>query len=288
MGITRYPDDVEDVLDPLLRFSERVILETFGDTVSVFAKSKQLNNFGVTNNADSDVRTTVAQFPGAVVNETFVSTNAIDRIVSSNAGDTQTCTLEGHTIDGSGNLTFVTQSVTLNGQTPVTLGTPLARANQWFIAPSGTFNSPQATTLGNISIYDSSATTVTAGTPNTAASVKLYIPAGLPQSRKCATTISSTDYWIITELLCSVRKGSSGARVEAQIETRDVFNGGVWRPNGAEIVCTGDTGTLTEEFFPPLIVPKNHDVRLVATSDTNNTTVNGDIQGYLALVTSSA
>lgn len=272
------------ILAPELQFSQRVILKTYGDTVSVLAKSKQLNTFGITNNADAGVRTTVAQFPNAVVNETFVSTNAIDRIVSSAVGDTQTCTLEGHTIDGSGNLTFVTQSVTLNGQTPVTLTTPMARANFWFIAPSGTFNSPQATTLGDIYVYDSSATSVTAGVPGTDSAVKLYMPAGLTQSRKCATSISSVDYWIITELLTSVRRGTAGARVEVQIESRNVANGGVWRPTGAEIVVTSDTGTLTEEFSPPLIIPKNHDVRLTATSDVNNTTVNGDIQGYLALV----
>ena len=38
------------------------------------------------------------EFQGTVVNETFVSTNLIDSVVSSNGADTQTVQIEGHTI----------------------------------------------------------------------------------------------------------------------------------------------------------------------------------------------
>ncbi len=64
-----------------------------------------------------------------------------------------------------------------------------------------------------------------------------------------------------------------------------MFNGGVWRPLGAELsMTTPESPFLTYEFKPFLIVPKNHDVRATAEADSGTAEVTAEIQGYLAKV----
>ena len=95
----------------LVHFAERSVAVTYGDRVSVYEKGKAITKFG-TNSTVGTTYETVAQLQSTESNETFVTTNIIDSIVSSSASDTtQTITIEGHTIDGSGNLTFVSKFV---------------------------------------------------------------------------------------------------------------------------------------------------------------------------------
>jgi len=267
------------------QYAEFVVKSTYGDTVSVRKKAKPLNKFGRTANADSGVATTVSQFQGTtVVNETFVTTNLIDSIVSSSGSDTMSITIEGHTIDGSGNLTFSVQTATLNGQTEVTLATPLARANRAYVTPSGTFNSTPAALVGNVSVYDNTAG-ITSGVPNTAAATKLVLNAGQTQSQKCQTAISSADYWFIDSYQYSITGAGPNAEVNFQIESRDIANGGVWRPFGPEISLeSGATPTLRGNFEPFRIVPPNHDLRVIATASAANTEVSAEIEGVLASI----
>ena len=260
--------------------------KTYGDTVSAWEKGKSLTKFGRTGNADSGVLTTVSEFQGSVVNETFVSTNIIDAVVSSSGSDTQTVQIEGHTIDGNGLLTFVTQEVTLTGQTPVALPTPMARANRIYVKDSGTFNSPQSAVVGNIAVYDDT-DGATTGVPNTDAATKLMMTAGLTSSKKCATSISNNDYWILDAFHCNVEERGPAAAADFHIEIRDVANGGIWRRLGAEMsLNSGGQSHGDEEFKPFFIVPKNHDMRLITISDTANTFVSGEVDGVLAKVIS--
>lgn len=287
---------LNDVLDWLevevmsdIAHAERVVLSTYGDTVSVEDKAKNLNKFG-TNDSVGTSFETVGQFQGTVANETFVSTDLIDTVSSSSASDTSlTLTIEGHTIDGSGNLTFVVQSVTTDasdGRTAVSLGTPLARASRAYVANSGTFGSPQSTPVGILYVYDN-ADGATNGVPNTAAATKLLIQAGETQTEKCATSVSSSDYWFISYLSATIGDASPTANiVTCRIERRDVANGGAWRPLGRDVVLVAGGQGADLEFSPFLIVPKNHDVRVRALTDTGTAEVHAEIGGYLALVTS--
>lgn len=263
--------------------AERVVFSTYGDRVSVANKAKNLNKFG-TNSAVGTTFETVAQFQGTTANETFVSTNLIDSIVSSSASDTtQTITIEGHTIDGSGNLTFVVQSVALNGQTAVLLSTPLARATRLSVANSGTFNVTPAALAGTVYIYDNT-DGIVAGVPVTPAATKALIVAGETQSQKCSTSVSATDYWFITSLEAGIgAAGGSANRVLVRLELRDIANGGVWRPIGREITLSVSQNGVQQEERPFLIVPSNHDVRVVAKTDSNTASVFAEIRGYLAL-----
>lgn len=267
--------------------AEREILKTYGDKVSVTAKDKSLRKFGRHPGVTTSF-TTIQEFQGSEANETFVSTNLIDSISSSSASDNgKTFTIEGQTIDGNGNLTFVVQNATLDGsdgRTKVTLTTPLARATRIYVTNSGVFNSPQAVPVGTIYVYDDTGG-VTNGVPNTAAATKIVIVAGESQSEKCATSISSQDYWIITEYSAAIaRAGGSAAKVQIRMEYRQVDVGGVWRPVGRDIVIDTDQNGVFVSDNPNVIIPKNCDWRMRARTDANTADIQAEARGYLALI----
>lgn len=260
-----------------------------GSGVSVSEKAKDLLKFG-RNSAVGTSFETVGVFQGTTANEAHVSTNLIDSISS----DDQTndvgisFVIEGHTIDASGNLTFVVQTATLDGtdaRTKVALTTPLARATRLYVANSGTFNSPQAVPTGNIYVYDDT-DGIAAGVPSTAAATKVMITAGETQSEKCATSISYKDFWFIEKISAAISTASGPTNIiTARAEIRDVFNGGVWRPLGRDVTLRTNENGVTFDYSPLLIIPPNHDVRLRAKTDAGSSGVFGSIQGYLAVVT---
>lgn len=275
--------------DPLIRHAIDTIYSTYGDTVSVGAKKKPLNKFGQKTSIGT-AWTTVAQWQGSVINETFVSTNLIDSISSSDQSNDVgiTVTIEGHTIDGSGNLTFVIQDATLDGtdaRTKVTLSTPLARATRAYIGNSGTFDSPQAVPTGTIYIYDDTGG-VAAGVPSNDSQTKLILAAGFTQTEKTATAISQSDYWIVTGFNAGVGEGTSNAgQVTIRMEILDIFNGGVWRPLGSDIVAiVGQANPSPPPLKPYRIVPKNHDWRIRAITDSSTAPVYAEAEGFLAAV----
>lgn len=270
-------------------FIEQLIAGQLGYRVDFQSKRKTLSKFGRNPDVAAAAWETVAEQQGSEINETFVSTNIIDSISSDDQSNDVglIVTIEGHTIDASGNLTFVTQTATLDGtdaRTEVTLTTPLARATRAYIGASGTFDSPQAVPTGNIYIYDNTGGQ-SLGVPSTAAGTKLMIVAGATQSEKCATTISQDDVWVITEFSCAIGDTvGNAALVTVRMETLDVANGGVWRPLGREFTLWADQPGISRPMNPPLIVPANHDFRVRAIADANTAEVYAEARGYLARV----
>lgn len=270
-----------------ISYAERFIEKEYGDRVSVWAAGKAEGKFGRTANADSDVPTTVAQFQGSVVNETYVSTNIIDSIVSSNAGDTQDIVVVGNTITAGGILTEVTQTATLTGQTEAALTTPLARANRAYVANSGAFDSPQAALAGNVAVYDNT-DGITAGVPNTDAATKLMILAGQTQSQKCATAVPDGYYWLLSQAFFSVTGGGPASDVDFTIERRDIANGGAWRPLSIELTLSDSTLPTFAVYARPMgVIPPNHDVRVIGKASANDTPLTAVISGPFASVTMS-
>lgn len=272
-----------DKVNPDIAHAINVVKSTYNDDVSVAEKAKSLNKFGLNETVGTSFET-VAQFQGSTANETYVSSNLIDSIVSDSGTDTQTITIEGHIIDGSGNLSFVSQDATLTGTTEATLSTPLARANRAFVKNSGVFDSPQSSLSGNVYIYDNT-DGISSGVPVTPSATKLMILAGETQSQKCATSISSTDYWFITSIDAGIGEaGGSANRVLVRAEIKDVKNGGVWSPIGRDLTLDIDQNGVQKEEIPFLIVPKNHDVRVLAECDSNTSSVFAELRGYLAII----
>ena len=263
----------------------RVIEVEDSVNVSIWEKGKSLRKFGRNGTVGNSFET-VAELQGTESNETFVTTNIIDSIVSSSGSDTsQTIVIEGHTIDGSGNLTFVSQEAALNGQTEVTLGTPLARASRAYVKPSGSFGTTPTALVGTVYIYDNTGG-ITSGVPNTASGTKLTIRAGETQSQKAATSLSSVDYYFIDRIAGAVGvAGGSANRVELRLETRDIANGGAWRPIGETIELTVGATGVQYDLEPVAIVKPNHDIRLMAKTDASTAEVVGGFSGYLAIVT---
>lgn len=229
------------------------IEDTYSD--KCWVKPKGLRKFGRNGDLDTGVEEMIWLLGGI---ETLPTGNTINTVVSDDAGDDQTVTIEGHTLS-DGELTFVSQSVTLNGTTNVTLATPLARAVRLINTGTTDF-------AGTVTVFvDGGAT-------------HLSSSGGNNQSLKAATSISDTDYWIITSWTCSVRRASQ-AVVDFKLQHSPV--GGVFRTQATATVAR-DSGTVQIIFDPPLIVPKNHDVRVLATSSANNTQADSAINGYLA------
>lgn len=254
--------------DYFIKHAIDVIFATYGDVVSVEAKNKDLLKFGRNKLVDT-VKSTLMSMPVGIDNETYVSTNIITKISSSNATDSNIVTIEGHTISG-GVFTFLSQQATLNGQSIVTLSTPLARVSR-------VVNDGSTDLVGAIYVYQTD--TVTAGVPDTNIKVHLIVEVGLNNSEKASTTLSNTDYLILTEFYCDcLEKTSTYGTVH--LEVREA---GKTFINKVDI-STSDTSRGLHEFHPFLIVPKNADLRIRITSSAVNKDFSGGFEGVLLSV----
>jgi hypothetical protein len=263
MSVDVYPPVLHK--DPWMEHAKQVIFADDAVNVSLEAKNKDLLKFG----RHTDVQTastTLMTLPSGIYNETYVATNAINSIVSTDAGDTESVKVEGHTISG-GDFTFVVQSVTLTGQTAASLGTALARCTR-------IYNDDSTELAGTVSVTETD--TYTAGVPDTPAGVHCQIRAGEQQSEKAATTLSSVDYWVVTSFYVDMLE-KTAASVDVDLELR--LSGKVFRP--VVDVSASESHRAQFDFQPYLIVPPNSDVRLRGRASANGKDVSGGIVGSL-------
>lgn len=263
--------------DPAIRHAEDVILSTYGDSVRVSEKKKDLLKFGSIASTAGTSEQTISEMQGSTLRETYATSNSVDYAISDDAGFTEDTTIEGHTISGS-DLTFVSQTVSINGTTPVALSTPLARVTRGSI--------PGATGMASskkVYVYDATAATgVTSGVPDVAAATKLIINNTENQSQKGATSISSTDYWIVTGLFAGIAKKTSAS---ATIRVRSRIIPNVFRTIAPKIHLDADGATeVSITFEPPLIIPKNSDVELTIEGSASGIECSAGLLGYLAIV----
>ena len=195
-----------------------------------------------------------------------------DTISSTSAADDQDVKIEGQTESG-GVRTFVVQSATLNGQNKVTLDTPLNRVTRLY-------NNDTTELAGTVYVYEDG--DITAGVPNDTSTVHLRVPAGAQQSRKASTSLSSVDYWIITEFYCDYLEKTGANFAEVTLEIREY--GKVFLPVADIGIGTGESSRLV--FEPYVIAPALSDVRLVAVASAASQDISGGIVGYLAITTS--
>ena len=259
--------------DFALNLAVAEIEKTYGDRVDVQSKAKTLLKFG----RNDDLSTTSETLWTVGGNETYVTTNVIDSIVSSSAADTATVSIEGHTVSGTGadaQYTSVIQTVILNGQTRVALTTPLARVSRMAIVDD-------STVAGSVVVYENSA--LTAGVPDDVTKVHNEIDGivGDTQSFKAATTFSNTDYFVMTALSISVNRQQSRS-VDFTLERR--VPGGLFLPIVRMSASSTGGPTINKNFYPYVVVPKNSDLRIVGISSSTATEVNASFQGILAQV----
>ena len=241
------------------------ILADTGDVVSVASAQKDLLKFG-RNRLCNISKTTLMTLPIGTDNEVLLSANDITTISSDDAADTVEVKVEGHTI-AAGVFTFVVQTATLNGQNQVTLTTPLARVSR-------VVNNSATDLVGDIYVYETD--TTTAGVPDTDAKVHIMIEAGFNNSEKAATTISGTQYWILTSFYadCLEKKSDYGTvHLEVREQGKTFIN---------KVDISASTHANGDHFFKPyLIVPKNADIRLRVSASTAGKDFSGGIQGTL-------
>lgn len=256
--------------DPGIEHALDVIYSDYGVRASVVQKSKDLLKFGRNPSCGTSYETVWNQ--GG--NETLITTNSIDTVSSSNAGDTQAIVVEGHTL-ANDNFTFVVQSATLNGQNKVVLSTPLARCSR-------VYNNDSTDFAGDIYCYEDD--TVVAGVPQTAAKIHAKAIAGDNSTQKCATTLSYRDYAIITAIEIGVfEKTSASADFALQIRRY----GKTFR-TVSRATCSNESGGIEFSFYPYIIVPANSDVRIVAAASGASIDVGAEFQSILAIDTALA
>lgn len=251
------------------------ILADYDDVVSVENKRDVLLKFGKNFDLQAADEWETVMEHGAT--ETFQTTNAINSISSSDAGDTGTITLTGHTILG-GLLTRVTQTVTLTGQTPVTLTTALCRVERGVNAEVFALGS-EANFDGTIYVFKSGGT-VTAGVPQTAADIYLTMNPTDQQSNKGQASIAQDEYLILTQVGGFVRRQAT-AVMDFQLQWREL--GTVFRTHLP--FSASDTSATILSLDPYLVVPKNSDIRIQANSSANSTAATAFFNGFYASVT---
>ncbi len=244
------PDyDIERAIAEIRKFDKK--------RVSIVGKAKTLVKLGRKDNLGT-TEETVWLLGGS---ETYVTDNDIDSIVSDNVADTQEVVIEGHTVDANGDLTFVVQTATLNGATRVALSTPLHRATRLYNNNSTDF-------AGTVKVYENGGNDhlTTDGANN--------------QSLKCATSLSSQDYWILTGMLVSVnRQNSRSADFKLKIREK----GKVFRTRFS-LNAHSNGGSVYVPFRPCIIAKPNSDVEVTAVASGTSTVVEATLFGYLALI----
>lgn len=234
--------------DPWIEHAKSVILADYG--VSVDYSNKDIIKDGRNTAVGTSIETL---FTSPVSNETYLTSNLITQIISSSVSDTTTVTIEGFTVN-SGNFSFVTQEATLNGQTAVTLATPLARCTN--IHASGAVN-----LVGTVSVCETG--TYTAGVPDTVAKVHGQILAGENQSENATMTTASDEYMVIMGVHADMMSRPN-AYAEVFLEIR--------KPGKVFIqyvsIAVSDKHRAERRITPYIIVPPNSDVRMTAISDS--------------------
>lgn len=244
-----------------------------GATVSAYNNTRGLHKFG-RNEAVGTTKATVMTLPGTEVNETYANiaaaTNYITLASSSSAADGENLTITGHTVS-SGALTRVTQTIALNGQTPVSLTTPLARVER-------AFNASNTALAGTVYLFEND--TFVAGVPATDAKIHLMIPAGAQQSRKTALSTADNEYLVITHYLGSLLERAQNIFANVKLEVRETD--GVWRQKSEIALGAGDMSI--RHFDPPYIVKPNSDIRVTAIASGAGTDVAAAIDGVFLRV----
>lgn len=235
------------------------IKRAYSHDVSVDVKAKGLTKFGRNDNIGNSAFETVWLLGD---HESYPTGNDIDIITSTDGSDDQEVIVEGHTLSGS-DLTFVTQTATLDGTNNVTLATPLYRANRLI-------NNGATDFAGTVTVEDNGTSShlSTDGTNN--------------QSLKCATSLSSQDYWILTGVSVGVNRQNSRS-VDFRLQVREF--GKTFRTI-FPISSHTNSGTIFIPFDPCLIVKPNSDVRMIAQSSGTTTGVSAAIHGHLAIIQS--
>lgn len=260
--------------DPRLAQAIDEIYGDYGVRVSVSTKRKSLRKWGYRAVAGTGTEV-VSTLVGSETTIPSITTNGVTTVISTSTSDTQNIKFyEGHSVSGT-DLTFRKYSTefALMGRTPVTL--PLALRDVTRARLSAPAN-------GTIAFYEGGDTTN--GDPDDDTEIHLIIPPGDIQSQKGQTSLSSTDYWIVTGVTGSVLS-KTAAWAQFRLEVKP-FTDAYFYPIMQWFGVKDSSGTVQGigPSDPYAIVPANHDVRIVTQANTAGVVVAAGFQGFLAEV----
>jgi hypothetical protein len=248
----------------------RYIEQQYGHRVTLDAKP--FTKFGE-NPSVGTAEATIMEFLGSEVSETFATGNTIDKLVTDDAGFTGDVYVEGHTLVG-GNKVFMSQTLTMTGQTAATLSTPLHRITRLQNVSGSNLASAK-----KIYGFESSGVTVTSGVPQTNSAVHIILSAAEEQSLKAATSVSGTQYFICTNIDGAMnKKTQGGAVIRFKVrESSSVFQTKYKRG----VNSLGPD--LDKSFAIPLIITPNSDIVMTAEADSS-APVQSSFSGYFATI----
>jgi hypothetical protein len=190
-------------------------------------------------------------FPAAAIQMTVSSTNANDTSAGTGA---RTVVVQG--LDA--NYNEVTEVVTLNGQTAVTMAASLLRVNYAYVATAGSGNSA----AGDIYIGTG---VVTAGVPATTYNI---IKFDYNDTITGSYTVPAGYTAYVSQGLFSAGQASGSTQVQGRLVTRGTDN---IRRTAA--LTTLNNGVADYAFEYPLAVPEKTTVEATATGSANNNAV---------------
>jgi hypothetical protein len=181
------------------------------------------------------------------MNYTFSSSADIDRISSSDNGDTQDIEIEG--LDA--NYDIVVQTITLTGQTPVALNTSLIRVFRMK-------NVGSTNVVGYVFCFVNVATTN--GIPNTPANIRAVIDNGNNQTEMAIYTVPAGKTGYIREIYASTAGGSRATNYIIKLKIRTF--GQVFQLKHRRAI--NDDKDLEKKFDVPEIATEKSDIIVTA------------------------
>ena len=258
----------------------REVYATYGDVVSVVDKKKSLLKFGQ-NESVGTSEATIMEFLGSEVDVSYPSTNDFDSFSCTDNSFTGYVAIEGHYWSGS-LLVFKAQIVQANGNTRVALDQALSRVTRMECYDETEFNA------STDQCYVFANTTLSSGVPVDTSKINLLMTAKERQSKKTATSVSSTDYAFITKIYADINKKTS-ASADIRFRVREIGSGTGRRPGGfkTKLIRTLDSTSKPDfsiDYSPFFVVPKTSDMKLTAEGSTTGVSVSGGIEMLLAKV----
>jgi len=191
---------------------------------------------------------------------TYSTTAAIDTISCSSVADTQNIAVIG--LDE--NWLEVTQVVTLDGQTKVTLPTPLIRVSR-MVNISNDQTDIAADLVGNCYLYEDTA--ISGGVPTDPAMIRAMMQNGNNQTLMALYTIPANYTGYIVRWTAAIAN-KSATKMEFVGRARDF--GGVFTNQILGSVSDAGSSSVSNDFPIPIAISPKTDVDVLAYTDTNN------------------
>lgn len=245
-----------DAIDTWCNHAIKTVLGRYGDNISMDLDRESFLQFGMNVDVDQDVETNISDLASGVNQVAILASNTIDTLSTTDAAFTGDIYIEGHEIVG-GNLLFVTQTITADGQNKVLLDTPLLVVNKAENADATLYSSLS----DEVFIYEDTA--ISGGIPDDETKVQLIFEALHRQSLRAAAAFSSTQYGLITHFYGDLNKQQPPTTTaDILVRVQQFGEGQGRRPGGLKtqlirsVTSAGRNGfdLPMEPFF---IVPKN-------------------------------